>query len=92
MVVWPQRHLDRPYLAQRLEGLSPGGLEWRFSPGMTTTPSTRGRKRQLNLVVTGLSLPQTEPELWERQLIEPALVKVLDQPAERPEVGDAADQ
>ena len=74
------------------EGLSPGGLEGRFSPCMTTTPSTRGRKRQLNLVVTGLSLPQPEPEPWERQLIEPALVKILDQPAERPEVGDAADQ
>jgi hypothetical protein len=59
---------------------------------MTSTPSARGRKRLLNLIVTGLSIPKTEPELWERQLIEPALVKLLDQRIERPEVGDAADQ
>ena len=69
----------------------PYGTRRVLFPCMTSTPSTRGRKRLLNLIVTGLSIPQTEPELWERQLIEPALVKLLDQPIERPEVVDAAD-
>lgn len=58
---------------------------------MTKSIVTRGRKHHLHLVVVGLPVLPAETERWERQLIEAALAKLLDQPAATTEVCDATD-
>ena len=70
------------------ESPSPVSIAAGFAPGMTQQRARQRRTRELLLEVSGLEVLAVEIPVWERELIKPALLMLLDR-AQVPEVEDA---